>query len=293
MHVNFTKEPERKPVFRFAPSPNGRLHLGHAYSALLNAKLARQAGGRFLLRIEDIDTTRCTPELADACKEDLAWLGLRWEEPVRVQSGHWDDYAQALEIVSERGLLYPCFCTRREIGEAETGRDPDGAPLYPGTCRALSAPDAAKRMAAGEPYCLRLRMEEALRQAGTTIAYRRFSPAGGPPETVDAQPGRWGDVVLRRKEIPTSYHLSVVVDDALQGVTHVVRGADLEAATCVHALLQTLLGLPSPLYYHHALLTGAAGEKLSKSTHSTPLCEWRAGGFSPGDIRQMLPPDAR
>ena len=286
-----------QPVFRFAPSPNGRLHLGHAYSALLNAELARKWGGRFLLRIEDIDVTRCRPELADAMEEDLGWLGLAWERPVRRQSEHFADYRAAFEPLRDRGLAYPCFCTRaqiatvigqrtREAGVAWPG-DPDGAALYPGTCRALPSGAAAARIAAGETHAWRLAMDAARADAGPEASYVRFE-RDGREGTVTTAPGRWGDAVIVRKEVPTSYHLSVVVDDARQGVTHVVRGADLEAATDLHVLLQRLLGLPTPRYHHHDLIRGEGGLKLSKSVGSPALADLRAQGVAPGEIRRAL-----
>lgn len=276
-----------KPVFRFAPSPNGRLHLGHTYSAWLNARLAEKLGGRFLVRIEDIDTTRCTAELAGQCLADLAWLGLKWEEPVRIQSQHWKDYTAAANTLKARGLLYPCFCSRREVAEASTGQDPDGAPLYPGTCHHLPAKQTQVRLAAGEPYALRLDMTRALAEVDTPLSYIRFDPESLREEAVAAHPEHWGDAILVRKETPTSYHLSVVVDDALQGVTHVVRGADLEAATDLHVLLQTLLGLPTPHYHHHGLIAGEEG-KLSKSKGSKSLADLRERGVMVEDVRRIL-----
>lgn len=276
------------PVLRFAPSPNGRLHLGHAYSALLNAELARRMGGRFLVRLEDIDTTRCTPELTLACLDDLTWLGLSWEEPVRIQSRHWEDYHAAAVTLRARGLLYPCFCTRREIAEASGDRDPDGAPIYPGTCKHLEPGVIAARLASGETHAWRLDMPKALAQVSGTLSYRRFIPPGMGDETVAATPERWGDAVIVRKETPTSYHLSVVVDDALQGVTHVVRGCDLEAATDLHVLLQHLLHVPTPLYFHHDLISAPDGEKLSKSKKSPSLADLRAQGISPEAVREMV-----
>jgi glutamyl-Q tRNA(Asp) synthetase len=286
-----------QPVFRFAPSPNGRLHLGHACSALLNAELARRWSGRFLLRIEDVDVTRCRPEFEAGIYEDLAWLGLRWEEPVRRQSEHFGDYRAALERLKARGLIYPCFCSRREIAEAaatreaEGGkpwpRDPDGAPLYPGTCRALGRAEAGRRIADGEPHAWRIDMAKALAAAPGALGYSRFTlddaEKAGP-----ARPGRWGDAIIARKEILTSYHLSVVLDDALQGVTHVVRGQDLEAATDLHVLLQDRLGLPTPRYHHHALIRDAEGDKLSKSLLSESLADLRARGVRPDEIRRRL-----
>jgi glutamyl-Q tRNA(Asp) synthetase len=285
-----------QPVLRFAPSPNGRLHLGHAYSALLNADLAAAWGGRFLLRIEDIDLARCRPEFESGVLDDLAWLGLGWEEPVRRQSEHFATYRDALEGLQERGLIYPCVCSRKEIAARaaawvrESGqpwpRDPDGAPLYPGTCREGLA-DAASRIAAGEPHALRLDMGRALAAAPGPHPIMVFDSRGGEVVRL-AEPARWGDVVLARKEIPTSYHLSVVVDDALQGVTHVARGRDLEAATDVHVLLQSLLGLSSPRYHHHALIRDRAGDKLSKSLGSPALADLRAQGVSAAEIRDRL-----
>jgi glutamyl-Q tRNA(Asp) synthetase len=281
-------------VFRFAPSPNGFLHLGHAFSALLNDALARAQGGRLLLRIEDIDVTRCRPEFEAAIYEDLAWLGLTWEKPVRRQSAHFPDYQAARDRLAEH--LYPCFCSRSDIAarvarEGTSGtqwpRDPDGAPLYPGTCRELTRPEAARRVAAGETPAWRLDVAKAMRLVIGALAYRRFDPAGG-DDRVAAYPARWGDVIIARKEVPTSYHLSVVVDDALQGVTHVVRGRDLEAATDIHALLQALLRLPSPAYHHHRLIADDAGLKLAKSAGSTSLRDLRVAGISSEDVRRGL-----
>ncbi|MCZ8186167.1 MAG: tRNA glutamyl-Q(34) synthetase GluQRS [Beijerinckiaceae bacterium] len=280
------------PVFRFAPSPNGHLHLGHACSALINAELARRTGGRFLVRIEDIDTTRCREELVEACLEDLAWLGLQWEEPVLRQSTRFPAYRAVAETLEGEGLLYPCFCTRGEIIRA-TGplapRDPDGATLYPGTCRGLDAAERARRLAAGEAFALRLDMARAL--AGRAEAPLGWIEGGlpgtGPERRVPADPAAWGDCILIRKEIPASYHLAVVLDDALQGVTHVVRGQDLFAATAVHRLLQEQLGLPAPRYWHHPLIAGPDGKKLSKSLASKPLRQYRAEGASPAEIRVL------
>jgi glutamyl-Q tRNA(Asp) synthetase len=280
------------PVFRFAPSPNGYLHLGHAYSALLNFDLARAAGGRLLLRIEDIDPARCRPEFEAAIYQDLAWLGITWETPVRRQSAHLAEYRAATDDLAGLGLLYPSFESRAEIARmvaAEEARgpwprDPDGAPLYPG-----AVPDAAADpIRAGAPMALRLEMAAACRVAGRLSWQERGQGPEGQTGTVDAKPEDWGDVVLARKETPTSYHLSVVIDDALQGVTDVVRGQDLFWSTSVHRLLQQLLGLPQPAYRHHALARDAAGAKLSKSTGSTALRALRAGGVTPADIRRMV-----
>jgi glutamyl-Q tRNA(Asp) synthetase len=286
-----------QPVFRFAPSPNGRLHLGHAYSALLNAELARRWSGRFLLRIEDIDVTRCRPELEGGIYEDLAWLGLAWEEPVRRQSEHFGDYGAALDRLKARGVAYPCFCSRKEIAaavaarEAASGeprpRDPDGAPLYPGTCRVLPRAARERRIASGEPHAWRLDMAKAIAMAESSLSYIRFG-IDTAEVVVAARPERWGDAVVARKEIPTSYHLSVVVDDAIQGVTHVVRGQDLEAATDLHVLLQRLLGLPTPRYHHHALIRDEGGDKLSKSLLSESLAELRARGVAAEEVRRRL-----
>jgi glutamyl-Q tRNA(Asp) synthetase len=276
------------PVLRFAPSPNGRLHLGHAYSALLNARLAARLQGRFLLRIEDIDTTRCKPEFTQACLQDLSWLGLKWEEPVRIQSSHWNDYTHALNALKEKNLIYPCFCSRKDIAETSHRKDPDGAPLYPGTCARRTSSEAMARIAAGEQHAWRLRMSEALTQAPAPYTYTRFLLPGMAQETVAADPARWGDVILARKETPTSYHLSVVVDDALQGITHVARGADLEAATDLHILLQRLLGLPTPLYHHHALITTETGDKLAKSKGSETLADLRARGVTRAQAIAMM-----
>ena len=282
------------PTFRFAPSPNGHLHLGHAYSALLNVELACARDGRFLLRIEDIDATRCRPEYETAIYEDLLWLGLRWEEPVRRQSAQFADYRAAIERLAALGLVYASFESRAEIARlvaereaiAPWPRDPDGAPLYPGNAHALSADERARRMLMGEPFALRLDMAAAVGRAGA-LTWQEES-LDGRVETVAADPAAWGDVVLARKEMPTSYHVSVVVDDVAQGVTNVVRGRDLLAATSVHRLLQTLLGLPQPVYMHHRLIVGPDGKKLSKSTQATGLRELRAGGASPGDIRRLV-----
>ncbi len=279
-----------QPVFRFAPSPNGYLHLGHALSVLLNAELARAAGGRLLLRIEDIDTTRCRPEFEQAIYEDLAWLGIAWETPVRRQSEHLDDYRAALARLDAQGLIYPDFASRAEIARrvaehpGEWPCDPDGAPLYPGS--ADSPAERARRMAAGEPYGLRLNMARAIACAGEL----HWDEHGddGTRGAVPAQPQAWGDVILARKETPTSYHLSVVVDDARQGVTDIVRGRDLFPSTSVHRLVQALLGLPAPSYRHHRLILGDDGRKLAKSTRATALRELRAEGATPGDIRRMV-----
>jgi glutamyl-Q tRNA(Asp) synthetase len=286
------------PVFRFAPSPNGELHLGHAYSALLNAKLAQKAGGRLLLRIEDIDLARCMPEFEAGIYRDLEWLGVEWERPVRRQSEHFGDYEKALKRLIADGLVYPAFMSRGEIRAfiADTekrGRlwphDPDGAPLYPAFDKSLSRSERERRMADGSPFAWRLDMDVARSRLGGLLSWTEFSDeeltTSGP---VEAYPERWGDVVLARKDIPTSYHLSVVVDDALQGVTHVVRGRDLHAATGVQRLLQELLGLPAPKYFHHRLILGADGRKLSKSQGDSGIAALRESGASAADLSKMI-----
>ncbi len=281
-----------QPVFRFAPSPNGYLHVGHAYSALFNAKLARELGGRLLLRIEDIDPVRSRPEYIAAICEDLAWLGLEWEEPVRRQSEHLSDYALALERLAARDLVYPCFCSRADVAAAVGGRsdwprDPDGAPFYPGVCKHLSDQDKQRRLASGQHAALRLDMQAAIAQAQDLIGWCEFFE-GDEPRDVNAEPSLWGDVVVGRKDVPTSYHLAVVIDDALQGVTDVARGMDLFNATSLHRLLQTLLDLPAPRYRHHRLIKDDDGRKLAKSSASTPLRTLRAEGVSAQQVRERL-----
>jgi glutamyl-Q tRNA(Asp) synthetase len=278
------------PVFRFAPSPNGHLHLGHALSALLNAEMAAAAGGRVLLRIEDIDDTRCRPEYETAIYEDLAWLGLSFAPPVRRQSEHYDDYRTALVRLDAMDLIYSSFESRAEIARLVAAwepwpRDPDGAPLYPGEGKSMAPDERARRMAAGEPYALRLDMQAALARVGPLTWTESGAGPAGETGTIAANPTIWGDVILARKETPTSYHLAVVVDDAAQGVTDVVRGHDLFHATSVHRLLQPLLGYPQPRYHHHRLILDADGRKLSKSTQATGLRELRARGATVADIR--------
>jgi len=273
-------------VTRFAPSPTGRLHLGHAYSALFAWAAARRVGGRFLLRIEDIDATRCRPEHEQAIYEDLAWLGLDWERPVRRQSEHMAEYAAALARLSAMGLVYPCFCTRAQI-RAEVARagaaphGPEGA-IYPGTCRPLDPTARAARIAAGEPYALRLDMAAATARTGplTWIDEGRGE--------IRAAPEAFGDVVIARKEVPASYHLAVTLDDAVEGVTLVTRGEDLLAATDVHRLLQALLDLPTPGYRHHPLVAGADGERLAKRKGSIALADLRAEGMDGRALAEMM-----
>jgi glutamyl-Q tRNA(Asp) synthetase len=284
------------PVFRFAPSPNGYLHLGHAFSALLNFDLVRRTGGRFLLRVEDIDPTRCRVEFEAAIEDDLAWLGLSWEKPVRRQSEHFAEYRAALDKLTALGLIYPAFESRAEIArliaeqekQAPWPRDPDGAPLYPGTARTLSPEERELLLRSGAPYALRLDMAAAGRLVGELGWIEHGEGLEGETGMVSARPEAWDDVILARKETPTSYHLAVVVDDALQGVTEVVRGQDLFWSTSVHRLLQQLLGLPQPVYRHHLLIRDAAEQKLSKSTAATGLRELRAAGVTPTEIRRRV-----
>ena len=277
------------PVFRFAPSPNGYLHLGHALSALLNAEGAKAAAGRLLLRIEDIDEARCRPEYKAAIYEDLTWLGIAWERPVRRQSEHYADYRAALARLDAMGLTYRSYETRSEIGRAAAGYDPDGAPLYPGRLNTIIGADERRRRSdAGEPYALRLDMAAAVARTGALTWEETGAGPSGDTGSIAAEPTAWGDVILARKETPTSYHLAVVVDDAAQGVTDVVRGRDLFPATSVHRLLQVLLGLPAPRYHHHRLILDAEGVKLSKSTSATGLRELRARGATAADIRKAV-----
>lgn len=283
------------PVFRFAPSPNGRLHLGHALSALLNADMARKQGGRLLLRIEDIDLTRCTPELEQAVIDDLTWLGIPFGRPVRRQSEHFPLYREALDRLKAMGLVYPAFLTRGEVKarvsafEREGGlwpRDPDGAPLYPTEERELSEGEREEKLATIDRHAWRLDMEKALSLVGKPLSWQETGD--GRKGEIEADPAAWGDVVLWRSDAPSSYHLAVTVDDAAQGVTHVVRGLDLFHATAVHRLLQELLGLTAPVYHHHRLIPGPDGRKLSKSLGDTALSALRAKGKSPSDIRAMV-----
>jgi glutamyl-Q tRNA(Asp) synthetase len=285
-----------RPVFRFAPSPNGYLHLGHALSALLNHDLAEATGGRLLIRIEDIDVIRCDKVYEAAILDDLKWLGIRFETPVRRQSDHFDDYARSLRKLGEMGLIYPAFQSRAEVKAAvaaaqERGEayphDPDGAPLYPGADRHLPDAEVEALMIEGRQHAFRLNMAKA--GEGRDLQWSEWPGVSGAlPLDVPADPAIWGDVVLARKDVPTSYHLSVVVDDALQGVTHVVRGRDLYHATAVHRLLQELLGLPAPVYHHHRLITDETGRKLSKSDRDTSLQALRANGATPADIRRLV-----
>jgi len=272
-------------VTRFAPSPTGFLHIGHAYSALVARRTAIEAGGRFILRIEDIDVGRCKPVFEEAIYEDLAWLGIEWETPVRRQSEHLADYADALARLEAQGLSYPCFCTRADI-RAELGRiggAPHGTvgPVYPGTCRGLSEDERASRLAAGQEHAIRLRMAEAVSRTGA-ISWHDLDRGA-----MTGDPMRHGDVVLARKDIPTSYHLAVTIDDALQGVTLVTRGEDLVEFTDIQRVLQELLGLAAPQYHHHRLLTDANGRRYAKRDRSLTIRALRAAGLTPDEVRRM------
>ena len=272
-------------VTRFAPSPTGRLHLGHAHAGLTAWREARSAGGRFLLRIEDIDRARSRAEFTTAILDDLAWLGLDWDGAVRVQSEHLADYQSALDRLAGRGLLYPCFCTRSEIHAEILRADaaphgPDG-PLYPGTCRRLAEDERCRRLAQGASFALRLDVE----RAGAAVGPLSWQDRERGRQALD--PGRFGDVVLARKETPTSYHLAVTVDDAIQGVTLVTRGLDLFEATHVHRLLQALLDLPTPDYFHHRLLVDREGKRFAKRDRGVSLAALRQAGHAPEAVRRM------
>jgi glutamyl-Q tRNA(Asp) synthetase len=275
-----------RPVLRFAPSPNGELHLGHAFSALTGFEQARALGGRYLLRIEDIDALRARPQFVAGIFADLEWLGLVWEEPVVFQSRRTPAYAAAVERLRAMELVYPCYATRSEIAAAANGAcDPDGAPLVRDALRGASA-------RANGPFALRLHVHKAIalaakKLAGAPLSFCEFD-GDGSQRRVAAQPERWGDAVIVRKDVPASYHLAVVVDDAWQGVTHVVRGRDLFAATDLHRLLQVLLDLPAPLYHHHRLITDGFGRKLAKSARSTSLAALRGAGLTPHDVCRIV-----
>ncbi|MNH91283.1 Glutamate--tRNA ligase [compost metagenome] len=287
--------PPEKPVYRFAPSPNGFLHLGHALSAFLNHDMAKASGGRFLLRIEDIDQTRCTAEFEEMIYRDLAWLGLDWEMPVRRQSEHFDAYRDALDRLRGMGLVYPTFLTRGDVKAHVTAyeadgknwpRDPDGSPLYPDDDRLRNEAERAHLIAKGIKHAWRMDVMKAMALVGKQLSWQETGT--GHPETIPADPTIWGDVILSRSDAPSSYHLSVAIDDALQGITHVVRGADLYTATAIHRLLQELLCLPEPVYHHHQLIVGSDGRKLSKSEGSTGIAALRDEGLLPGDIRRIV-----
>ena len=287
----------RPPVFRFAPSPNGFLHLGHAYSALLNHRAAAASGRSMLLRIEDIDRERCRPEFEAAILEDLAWLGTSWARPVVRQSERFELYRAAIDALQMLGLLYPAFMSRAEIqthveAAERSGtawpRDPNGAPLYPGNERGWPVSKREKAMTSGRSYALRLDMDRALAGLPSLSWRERTGPRNGSVSDVDARPDEWGDVIVARRDFPASYHLCVTVDDAAQGVTDIVRGKDLRAATSVHRVLQSLLGLPEPVYFHHRLILDESGRKLSKSRGSETLRARRLAGASAASIIQEL-----
>lgn len=274
-------------VTRFAPSPTGWLHLGHAYAALFAHAAAWSGGGRFLLRLEDIDITRARSEYEAAIYEDLTWLGLEWETPVRKQSEHFAEYRAALEKLRTAGLLYPCFCTRREIQEeiASAGQAPHGpeGPVYPGTCKRLSEDRVAERLASGSDYALRLDLDKAMARAGPGLIWKDLKHG-----EFTANAASLGDVVLARKDTPTSYHLAVVVDDASQGITLVTRGEDLIGATHLHRLLQALLDVPVPVWEHHRLITDENGKRLAKRDDARSLRSLRESGWTAQRVRQEL-----
>lgn len=287
-------------VTRFAPSPSGLLHLGHAYSAFVAFDAAREAGGRLLLRIEDIDRTRCRPEFEQAIHEDLAWLGLAWELPVRRQSEHVSDYAAALDKLRSLGLLYRCFLTRKEIAEQSAsaphreGEGPEGR-VYRGPAHQMSEDEEEERLTRGQSFAWRLSMrysQDLLGEDFARLVFVEQHEGSNEERIVSADPESHGDVILGRKDTPASYHLAVVHDDALQGVTHVIRGEDLRTSTHIHVLVQKLLGLPTPVYRHHRLLTDRHGKRYAKRDHSLTLASLREEGLSPADIRARigLPP---
>ncbi len=267
---------------RFAPSPTGLLHLGSAYAAFVAWRRAREAGGRFLLRIEDIDQSRSRPEFAAAIEDDLRWLGFDWDGPVRVQSAHLDDYRATLDRLQAMGLLYPCFCSRADIAAAANAPHGPEGPIYPGTCRDLPATDAADRIAAGAPHAMRLDIAEAI---GRTGPLTWFEEGEG---RLPCDPAAFGDPVLARRDAPASYHLCVTHDDALQGVTLVTRGKDLRPATSLHRLLQALLDWPEPAYAHHGLLLNEAGRRYAKRDADLTLHALRGQGWEPAEIRRRV-----
>src|SRR5262245_58969178 len=283
-----------RPVFRFAPSPNGELHLGHALSALVGYEQAKAAGGRFLVRIEDIDAARSRPEFVAGIFDDLRWLGVDWEEPVLFQSTRMAAYAEAAQQLEATGLLYRCLATRSEMEAAARAgdRDPDGAPPYPGLWKGRPERDIVEALAAGRQPAWRIDVAAAKKCAASILDGRPLTFAetepGSAPQTVEAQPERWGDAVIVRKDVAASYHLAVVVDDAWQGVTHVTRGRDLYAATDLHRLLQVLLGLPEPIYHHHRLIVDDSGRKLAKSVRDTSLRSLRERGVGAGELRGLI-----
>lgn len=286
------------PVFRFAPSPNGLLHLGHAYSALVNLGRARAAGGIMLLRIEDIDRQRCTPLNERRMLDDLEWIGFEWDEAPMRQSANLDVYRSVLDDLVAEGLVYPASLSRREIADtiglltqegASWPTDPDGVPIYPGTEREMEEPERDALLAGDGDCALRLDTDRALSRLATEPDWHEtgFGPLGE-TGTIRADPRSWGDPILGRRDMPASYHLAATLDDARQGITDVVRGRDLFWSTSIHRLLQELLGLPVPQYHHHDLVLDAGGRKLSKSRGDTALRHLREAGLAPGDILRMI-----
>jgi glutamyl-Q tRNA(Asp) synthetase len=266
---------------RFAPSPTGLLHLGHARAALVAWQRARASGGRFLLRVEDIDPVPCRPHFVDAIEADLRWLGLDWDGEIRVQSRHMAEYRATLDVLASRGVLYPCFCTRADIQQAVAAPH-DGPPIYPGTCRHLPDDVRNGHIAAGAAYALRLDVARAAADVGGLS----FMEEG--VGQISCNPCQFGDVVVARKDTPASYHLCVTHDDACQGVTLVTRGVDLQPATHLHRLLQALMGWPEPVYAHHPLVTDPTGRRLAKRDGATTLRGLREAGRSPSDVRSMV-----
>ncbi|MGD9637794.1 MAG: tRNA glutamyl-Q(34) synthetase GluQRS [Alphaproteobacteria bacterium] len=272
-------------VTRFAPSPTGYLHLGHIYSALTAFSKAKEEGGRFILRIEDIDSTRCRKEFVEAIYEDLAWLGISWEEPVRIQSEHLDDYQKAIDVLEAKKLLYPCFCTRKDIALWDSGIGNNDDAVYPQICKNLSLDEIEDKKRRNIPYCLRFDTDRALDMISKqSKELYWFDLEKG---KIAAKPENLGDVVLVRKDIAASYHLAVTIDDYLQGVNLVIRGDDLFQATHIHRLLQAVLELPTPNYWHHKLIVNQDGSKLSKSKHSLPIRELRSQGYSASEVISM------
>ena len=275
---------KKQVITRFAPSPTGLLHKGHAFSALTAYSYAKENGGLFILRIEDIDTTRCKEQFTKAIYDDLKWLGLSWPEPVRIQSEHFDDYQRALEALKELELVYPCFCTRKDIKDEiarspKAPHGPEGA-LYPGTCRQLREDEHTAKINAGADHAWRLDVDKSIQYLKAENKWP-LKWRGSDGKSHIADPLSLGDVVLARKDTPTSYHLSVIVDDALQGITHVIRGTDLLHTTPIHVLLQTLLCLPTPIYLHHKLLLDEEGNRFAKRNKSVTLESLRQKGVDP------------
>lgn len=280
--MNHTASNQQRFITRFAPSPTGGLHLGHAYSALLIYEEAKQHNGLFILRIEDIDTTRCKPEFTEDIYTDLKWLGLTWETPVRCQSQYFADYQSALDTLKTQGIVYPCFCTRKDIQSAKPEYGPEGV-IYPGTCKYISRAEQKSLLQSGKAHAWRLNLEAALTKIGPILHWHDKIVGD-----VQAMPELLGDVILARKDTPTSYHLSVVIDDALQQVTHVIRGKDLWHTTHIHVVLQALLNLRQPTYWHHDLLLDESGEKFAKRNESVTLKSIRDSGITAEELKKQL-----